>query len=201
MRDRLLCVVLVVLGVPIAPIWSQDIFSMLPVPSLGVFGRRKLFITRVGQCLGKKNLPIYVPDMRIAAHNRTAYVVSGEVQFRENFLDGYKLSVVVKQCDDMRATINCRPFLNNNANSDGCGLLSAAGTMYTVYLRNFKPKLQCPFWNGTYVMGETLVDDGLVKYLPGAGSTFWEVRMTGRVKERMIFCVVMHLNVRPKRKP
>ncbi|XP_052873689.1 uncharacterized protein LOC128279009 [Anopheles cruzii] len=176
---------------------GQDFFSMLPSAPGGV-GRKKLFITRVGQCVGKKNLPIYLPDMRIAPYNRTNYVVSGELHFRENLPD-YKLSVMVKQCDDIRATINCRPFLNNIANSDGCGLLRATGTMYNVYMRNFQPKLQCPFWNGTYIMGETLVDDNLVKYLPGSGSTFWEVRMTGRVKERMIFCVVMQLNVRPKK--
>ncbi|XP_058123010.1 uncharacterized protein LOC131294023 [Anopheles ziemanni] len=179
---------------------GQDIFGILPQGPIGPIGHKKLFISRVGQCVGKKNLPVYVPDMRIAAYNRTAYVVSGEVHFREDILNGYRLSVTVRKCDDIRATIGCRPFLNNIANTDGCALLSASGAMYHVYLRNFRPELQCPFHNGTYVMSETLVDDGLIKYLPGSGRTFWEVRMTGRIKERMMFCVVMQLNVRPKKK-
>uniref|UniRef100_A0A182J5E4 MD-2-related lipid-recognition domain-containing protein n=1 Tax=Anopheles atroparvus TaxID=41427 RepID=A0A182J5E4_ANOAO len=144
------------------PAWGQDIFGILPSSSIGQIGNKKLFVTRVGQCVGKKNLPVYVPDMRISAHNRTAHFVSGEVHFREDILHGYRLSVTVRKCDDIRATIGCRPFLNNIANTDGCALLRASGAMYHVYLRNFRPELQCPFWNGTYVMGETLVDDGLV---------------------------------------
>ncbi|XP_052895848.1 uncharacterized protein LOC128303036 [Anopheles moucheti] len=193
----LLCLCVATLLTPIDG--SQDIFSILkPGSPLGSVGRKKLFVTRVGQCVGKKNLPVYVPDMRITAHNRTNYVVSGEVQFREN-IPAYRLSVAVKQCDDIRTTVNCRPFLSNIVNTDGCALLQASGTMYNEYLQNFQPPLKCPFFNGTYVMGRTLVDDGLVKYLPGSGSTFWEVRMTGRVKERLMFCIVMQLNVRPKK--
>ncbi|XP_035913981.1 uncharacterized protein LOC118512930 [Anopheles stephensi] len=178
---------------------AQDIFSILkPGNPLGTIGRKKLFVTRVGQCVGKKNLPVYVPDMRITAYNRTSYVVSGEAHFRED-VPQYRLSVAIKQCDDIRATVNCRPFLSNIVNADGCALLQASGAMYNEYLQKFQPPLKCPFWNGTYVMGATLVDDALVKYLPGSGSTFWEVRMTGRVKERLMFCVVMQLNVRPKK--
>ncbi|XP_053674578.1 uncharacterized protein LOC128724881 [Anopheles nili] len=179
---------------------AQDIFSILkPDLPFGSAYRKKLFITRIGQCGGKKNLPVFVPDMRIASYNRSSYVVSGEINFRENIPEGYRLSVAVKQCDDIRATVNCRPFLNNIANTDGCALLRATGTMYNEYLGNFQPELKCPFKNGTYVLRETLVDDGLVKYLPGSGSTYWDVRMTGRMKERMIFCVVMQMNVRPKK--
>uniref|UniRef100_A0A182KCW6 Uncharacterized protein n=1 Tax=Anopheles christyi TaxID=43041 RepID=A0A182KCW6_9DIPT len=174
---------------------AQDVFSILkPVGNpLGSGIRKKLYVTRVGQCAGKKNLPVYVPDMRIAAYNRTNYAVSGEAYFRED-IPSYRLSVAIKQCDDIRATINCRPFLSNIVNTDGCALLQATGTMYNEYLKKFRPPLRCPFWNGTYVMEPTLVDDGLVKYLPGSGSTYWEVRMTGRVKERLMYCIVMQLN-------
>ncbi|XP_065086715.1 uncharacterized protein LOC135708537 [Ochlerotatus camptorhynchus] len=179
------------------PAISQNLFGL--APNIGNVGKKKLVVHRVGQCLGKKDLPIFAPDMRIAPYNATNNAVSGIIEFREDFLNGWDVSASVKKCDDFRASDSCRPFLNNLANSNQCMMLGLSDMMWMKYLTNMSPKAECPFRKGIYTYGETLVDDNLVKYMPGSGHSHWEVEITGKVKNRQVLCIIMQLHVRPKK--
>ncbi|XP_055604135.1 uncharacterized protein LOC129752372 [Uranotaenia lowii] len=166
----------------------------------GVVTNKKLVIHRAGQCVGYKNLPIYLPDMRVEPYNSTLkqMAVSGYTVFREDFPNGWKVSVSIKKCDDFRATANCRAVLNNIANSDACTLLRV-GAMYMKYMENMKPKMACPFRAGNYTYEKTLVDDDLIRFMPGSGKTFWDIEVIGRVKERIVTCIQLQFKVIPKR--
>ncbi|XP_035785363.1 uncharacterized protein LOC118463121 [Anopheles albimanus] len=173
-----------------------DPTSLLPADT----GKRRVIVKRAGQCLGQKELPIFLPDMRIAAYNRTHSTIAGEVIFREDFPDGWSSGATIRKCDDLHDSSNCRPFLGNLANTDACTLLADSEAMYARYYATIQPKPVCPFRKGVYNVSEQLIDDGVSRFLPGAGSTFWEVRITGKQDNRLVMCIVMRLNVRPRRR-
>lgn len=141
---------------------GQNLFGLSA--TLSNVGKKKLVVHRVGQCPGQKHLPIFVPDMRIGPYNATNNAVSGTIEFREDFPNGWDVSATVKKCDDFRSSASCRPHLNNIANSNQCMLLRLGGDMmWMKYLKSISPKPECPFRKGNYTYGETLVDDDLVK--------------------------------------
>nr|XP_029732484.1 uncharacterized protein LOC115268540 [Aedes albopictus] len=182
---------------------GQNLFGLSP--QLSGIGKKKLVVHRVGQCPGQKNLPIFVPDMRVAPYNATNMAVSGVIEFREDFPNGWDVSATVKKCDDFRSSASCRPYLNNIANSDQCMLLRIGGEMmWMKYLNSISPKAICPFRKGNYTYGETLVDDDWSSmydagYMPGSGTTYWEVEINGKVKNQLVLCIIVQLNVRPKK--
>ncbi|XP_065086740.1 uncharacterized protein LOC135708567 [Ochlerotatus camptorhynchus] len=161
--------------------------------------KKRLVVNRIGQCPGHKNLPIYFTDFKVSQYNATNYVVNGEVIFKEDFPNGWTGSATVKRCDDFSAAANCRPFLNNIANTDVCTLLAASDAMYTRYFDKMVPKPQCPFKKGSYILKDQLVEDDVARFLPGSGSTYWEVRSSGKIGDRMVLCFILQLNSRPRK--
>ncbi|EAT48841.1 AAEL000117-PA [Aedes aegypti] len=194
---RYLCVILLVL---VRRSTAADFLDILTGDGFKGVPSKRLVIHRIGQCPGQKNLPIYFPDFKVSQHNKTDYVVNGEVIFREDFPNGWTGSASVKKCDDFSSAANCRPFLNNIANTDVCTLLSIPNTVYAKYLDMMVPRPKCPFKKGTYVLKDQRVEDEMARFLPGAGNTYWEVRSSGKVGDRTVLCFILQLNARPKRK-
>ncbi|XP_062541103.1 uncharacterized protein LOC134209135 [Armigeres subalbatus] len=177
---------------------GQNLFGL--APSAGTAGKKKLIVHRVGQCPGQKHLPIFLPDMRVAPINATNSAVSGIIEFREDFPNGWDVSATVKKCDDFRSAESCRTHLNNMANTNQCMLLRlGADMMWMKYLKSISPKPMCPFRKGNYTYGETLVDDELVKYMPVPGNSNWEVEITGKAKNQLVLCIILQFQVRPKK--
>lgn len=185
--------------ISIQSILAADFMDVLKGDGFGMGVKKRLVVHRIGQCLGHKNLSIYMPDFQIAPYNRTHYAVNGEVIFHEDFPNGWTASATVKKCDSFSASANCRPFLSNIANTDVCNMLAATDAIYGRYMSNISPKAQCPFRKGTYVVKDQIVEDETTRLLPGSGNTYWEVKSTGKVGDRMVLCFIIQLNSRPKK--
>ena len=59
-------------------------------------------------------------------------------------------------------------------------------------------------WSSMYDAGWGLMEiKGLViflyRYMPGSGTTYWEVEINGKVKNQLVLCIIVQLNVRPKK--
>ncbi|XP_058828479.1 uncharacterized protein LOC131688296 [Topomyia yanbarensis] len=178
---------------------AANIADILKVNTFGQSGKKRVVVHRVGQCLGHKNLPIFFPDFSVSQYNRSHYVVNGEVIFNEDFPNGWEPTATVRRCDGFHASASCRPFLDNMVSSNVCGMLAVADAIYSRYLTAVDPKPQCPFRKGTYVVKDQVIYDDMAKFLPGTGSTYWEIKSTGMVGDRMVLCFSVQLNVRPKK--
>ncbi|XP_053686968.1 uncharacterized protein LOC128736508 [Sabethes cyaneus] len=159
---------------------------------------KRVVVHRVGQCVGKKDLPIYLPDFWVTQHNRSHNLLNGVIVVREDFPNGWQPTASVKKCDSFQASASCRPFLDNLASSDACSLLAASDAVYAKYMSSIEPKLRCPLRKGNYTVKQLIYDD-VTRFMPGAGSTYWEVRSTGKIGDRMVVCFVIQLNVRPRK--
>ncbi|XP_055533208.1 uncharacterized protein LOC129723188 [Wyeomyia smithii] len=177
--------------------YGAKVFDILKGPDSGQPNKR-IVVHRVGQCVGKKDLPIYLPDFWVTQHNSSHYVLNGVIMVREDFPKGWQPTASVKKCDGFQASASCRPFLDNLASSDVCSMLSASDAMYAKYISSIEPKLRCPFLKGNYTVKQQIYDE-VARFLPGSGSTFWEVRNTAKIGDRMIACFIIQLNARPRK--
>ncbi|XP_055604128.1 uncharacterized protein LOC129752366 [Uranotaenia lowii] len=177
--------------------------AALSIDILGTIGsigvQKRLVIHRIGQCVDQKDLPVFMPDFQVTQYNKTQTLVSGDVYFHEDFPNGWKASVTVKNCDDFRPSATCRPFLDNIADSDICTLLAASDTIYGSYLSYVRPKARCPLLKGNYTVRNQPVEDDTTRFLPGSGITYWDARIVGMVGERMVSCFVLQVIARPKK--
>lgn len=154
----------VLLLVQIIPTWCQQFYGISLAGQQQV-GKKKLLIHHIGQCSDHKDLPIFLPDMRIAALNSTTSAVSGTVHFREDFPTGWDVAVSIRKCDNFRPDADCRPFMNHLVSMNQCTMSRLFGDVaYMKYLKNLQPRAECPFRKGNYTFGETPVDDELVRY-------------------------------------
>uniref|UniRef100_A0A182SRN8 Uncharacterized protein n=1 Tax=Anopheles maculatus TaxID=74869 RepID=A0A182SRN8_9DIPT len=133
-------------------------------------------------------------------HNRTHTTIAGEIVFREDFPTGWAVELSVKQCPVLQEPSGCRLFLSQLRHSDICAWLASKESSYGKYYSAISPKPKCPFRQGLYNVAERLVDDEASKYLPGVGSTFWEITITGSQKDRQVLCIVVQLNIRPRKR-
>ncbi|XP_058456890.1 uncharacterized protein LOC131434250 [Malaya genurostris] len=183
-------------------VYLVSAINIADISKLDTFGqsvKKRLVVHRIGQCIGKKDLPIYFSDFTTSQYNSSHYVVNGEVLFNEDFPHGWEPTTIVKRCDGFHASASCRPFLDNMVVSNLCSMLAVTDSMYSIYMSAMEPKIQCPFKKGTYVMKNQLVYDDVAKFLPGSGSTYWEIKSWGKIGNRMVMCYVVQLNVRPKK--
>ncbi|KAL1381351.1 hypothetical protein pipiens_013536 [Culex pipiens pipiens] len=154
---------IVILLVQIIPTWCQQFYG-ISLAGQQQIGRKKLLIHHIGQCSDHKDLPIFVPDMRIAALNSTTSAVSGTVHFREDFPTGWDVVVSIRKCDNFRPDADCRPFMDHLVSMNQCTMSRLFGDVaYMKYLKNLQPRAECPFRKGNYTFGETAVDDELVR--------------------------------------
>uniref|UniRef100_A0A182UKT1 MD-2-related lipid-recognition domain-containing protein n=1 Tax=Anopheles melas TaxID=34690 RepID=A0A182UKT1_9DIPT len=178
-----------------------DVLRMFDGASLlNGFGARRVIPKRFGQCPGQEELPIFMPDMRIGSYNRTHSSAAGEVVLRQDFPNGWSVEITVKQCDNLQEPASCRTFLGPISHNDICAWLAANEATYAKHYAVVSPKPLCPFRKGVYNVTEHVITDELSNYLPGVGSTFWEIKTTGRAKNRQVLCTVAQFNIRPRKR-
>ncbi|GAB0091726.1 uncharacterized protein DMENIID0001_065910 [Sergentomyia squamirostris] len=164
-------------------------------------GDRRLILTYMGQCQGKENIPVYLPDFKIEQANRNQYFMSGDIVVRESFPRGFHLSIDVKKCTNPSVPDSCKTFLNNLATSDICTMLELPLPSYSSFVRSLNPPLKCPIRQTTYRMDNFQVEDSLTKYMPVSNSvSYWNVTIKGRQEKREIACIVFQMYSRPMTK-
>ena len=122
---------------------------------LGDDRRSSLFVNRIGQCKGYEDLPVYIPDCRIAQLNATHYVTSGFLVFRKDFAGNLTGSVWIEQCN---STGHCKPFTRPIIFPDACGYLEAVDPAIVSIQNHFDPSFRCPFRTGIYRFNDGITD-------------------------------------------
>ncbi|GAB0086606.1 uncharacterized protein DMENIID0001_141330 [Sergentomyia squamirostris] len=162
---------------------------------------RKLIFTYMGQCQGKEDLPIYLPDFKVEQTNRSQYFMSGDIIVKEPFPRGFHVSIDVKKCTNPSVADSCKTFLNNLSTSDICTMLDIPLPSYSSFVRSLKPPLKCPIRQTTYRMDNFQIEDTLTRYMPVSNSvSYWNVTIKGRQEKKEVACLVFQMNARPMTK-
>ncbi|XP_055687507.1 uncharacterized protein LOC129792462 [Lutzomyia longipalpis] len=159
---------------------------------------RKLIFTYMGQCKGKEDLPVYLPDFKIEQANRNQYFMSGDIVVREPYPRGFSIFIDIKKCSNPSVADSCKTFLNNMATSDICTMLDLPLPSYSTFVRSLKPPLKCPIKQTTYHMDSFEVEDSLTKYMPVSRSiSYWNVTIKARQDKKEVACISFQMHSRP----